>query len=275
MTQHDATPEQAAAQRSADRADRDPAPAVSRALRILTSLAEAEGVPMTLSDIARALGLAKSSTANLCAALEEGGMVERDANGYRLGRRTAELGGAFAQQFNQVREFYRVIAASPVLHREVVQIAMLDGTDALYLARHEGRSPYRLGTPLGSRLPAALSATGLALLARLGDDEVRALLEPTQPFAALTQGSITTVDELLPQVREVRERGFAIDRGGSFGGITGVAVALEPWAPADPALAMGAALPVEQAEEARVDEVGAALLDVARTLTNPLRGPQG
>ncbi|MGM1030272.1 MAG: IclR family transcriptional regulator [Actinomycetota bacterium] len=272
MTQHDARTEQATRARVGERADRDPAPAVSRALRILTSLADAEGVPMTLSDIARALGLAKSSTANLCAALEEGGMVEREANGYRLGRRTAELGGAFAQQFNQVREFYRVVAASSVLHREVVQIAMLDGADALYLARHEGRSPYRLGTPLGSRLPAALSATGLALLARFDDDEARGLLAPAEPFPALTPGSITTVDEVLPQLREVRERGFAIDRGGSFGGITGVAVALEPWAPADPPLAMGAALPAEQADETRIREVSAALQEVARVLTNPLRG---
>lgn len=253
--------------------DRDPAPAVSRALRILTALADADGAPMTLSDIARALGLAKSSTANLCAALEDGGMLEREAGGYRLGRRTAELGGAFAQQFNQVREFYRVVAASPVLHREVVQIAMLDGTDALYLARHEGRSPYRLGTPLGSKLPAALSATGIALLAELDDDAVRALLAPTEPFPRLTPGSITTVDELLPQLGEVRERGYAVDRGGSFGGITGVAVALEPWAPADPPLAMGAALPAELADDERIDAVGEGLLAAVAVLTNPLRGP--
>lgn len=272
MTQH-VTPDPGATGTDApgDRADRDPAPAVSRALRILTSLAGAGGVPMTLSDIARALGLAKSSTANLCAALEEGGMVEREANGYRLGRRTAELGGAFAQQFNQVREFYRVVAASPVLHGEVVQIAMLDGTDALYLARHEGRSPYRLGTPLGSRLPAALSATGVALLARLDDDEVRALLGPVEPFARLTPGSLTSIDELLPQLSEARDRGFAIDRGGSFHGIVGVAVALDPWAPADPPLAMGAALPAEHADDDRVAAVGVALRDAARALTNPLR----
>lgn len=255
-----------------DKTERGPAPAVTRALRILTLLAEAEGVPMTLSEIARSLGIAKSSTANLCIVLEEGGMIERDPAGYRLGRRTAELGGAFAMQFNQVREFYRAVAASPVLHREVVQVAMLDGVHALYLARHEGRTPYRLGTPLGSRLPAALSATGVALLARLGEHEVRALLAPEEPFPGLTVDSITTVDALIPQLVEARALGYAVDRGGSFGGITGVAVALEGWAPSDPALAMGAALPAEQADEERIARVGAALIDVAAMLTNPLGG---
>ncbi|WP_072314180.1 IclR family transcriptional regulator [Agrococcus sp. Marseille-P2731] len=255
--------------------DRDPAPAVSRSLRILTLLAEAEGVPTTLSEIARALGIAKSSTANLCAVLEEGAMIERDSGGYRLGRRTAELGGAYAQQFNQVREFYGLVAASPVLHREVVQIAMLDGSDALYLARHEGRSPYRLGTPLGSRLPAPLSATGLVLLSRLGDAEVRSLLHEAEPFPQLTPESTTTIAELLPQLAAVRERGFAIDHGGSFGGIVGVAVALEPWAPADPPLAIGAALPAEHVDEERIAEVGSALLEIAAALTNPLGGGAG
>ncbi|MCH1882367.1 IclR family transcriptional regulator [Agrococcus sp. ARC_14] len=260
---------------STAKGDRDPAPAVSRALRILSLLAEAEGVPMTLSDIARALGIAKSSTANLCAALEDGAVIEREAGGYRLGRRTAELGGAYAQQFNQVREFYRVVAASPELHREVVQIAMLDGEDALYLARHEGRSPYRLGTPLGSRLPAALSATGVALLARMDDDAVRSLLQDAAPFPRLTPESITTVDELLLQLAEARERGYAVDRGGSFGGIVGVAVALDPWAPADPPLALGAALPAEHVDDARIVEVAAGLQAVVLALTNPLGGRSG
>lgn len=253
-----------------DRADRDPAPAVTRALRILSLLADAEGVPMTLSEIARGIGIAKSSTANLCISLEESGMIEREPGGFRLGRRTAELGGAFAMQFNQVREFYRLVAASPVLHREVVQLAMLDGAHALYLARHEGRSPYRLGTPLGSRLPAALSATGMALLARLEDDEVRALLAPEEPFPRLTPASIRSVDALLPQLAEVRERGFAVDRGASFGGVVGVALALEPWAPSDPPLAMGAALPIEQGDVARIEGVADALVRLAEPLTNPM-----
>lgn len=253
--------------------ERGPAPAVSRALRILTLLADAEGVPLTLSEIARALGIAKSSTANLCAALEDGAMIERESGGYRLGRRVAELGGAFAQQFNQVREFYRVVAASPVLHGEVVQVAMLDGADALYLARHEGRWPNRFGTPLGSRLPAAMTATGLALLSTYTDEQVRTLLAGSEPFQPLTPASPTTVDELLPLLAAARERGYAVDRGGSLAQVTGVAVPLEPWAPGDPPLAMGAALLTERADDARVAEVGAALLEAAQALTNPLNRP--
>lgn len=249
--------------------DRDPAPAVTRALRVLTALADSGGAPMTLSELARAVGIAKSSAANLCSALEEGGMIERDARGYRLGRRTAELGGAFALQFNQVREFFAVCAASEVLRGEVVQIAMLDGAEALYLARHEGRAPHRLGTPLGSRIPAAQSATGRALLMGIDDREIADLL-PAEAFAPVTEHSVTGLAELTAVLAVARDRGYAVDENSSFVGLTGVAVPLAPWNPSDPPLAMGAALPSPTASAERVAEVGEALLQAAALLTNPL-----
>ncbi|KAB1657921.1 IclR family transcriptional regulator [Pseudoclavibacter chungangensis] len=253
-----------------EKSDRDPAPAVTRALRILNLLADAQGAPMTLSDIARALDIAKSSTLNLVGVLEDGGMLQRVPQGYRLGRRTAELGGAFAVQFNQVREFFGVCDASEVLRTEVVQITMLDGTDTLYLARHEGRLRHRLGTPLGSRLPAALSASGNALLMRLDDDEIAELLRDSVPFPRLTENSVVDLDGLLAKVRLARERGYAVDANESVGGVSGIAVPLDPWLPSDPAFALGVAIPTELADEARIAEIGAALIAAAAELTNPM-----
>lgn len=252
-------------------AGRLPAPAVTRSLQILTVLADAEGVPMSLSTLARELSIAKSSAANLCQALEDGAMIQRVPTGYTLGRRTVELGGAYAMRFNQVREFLDVCAESEVLHREVVQIAMLDGTDTLYLARHEGRTPHRLGTPLGSRLPAALTASGRALLMRLDDAAVRELLADRTPFPRLTARGVSDLDGLLERLAQARERGYAVDLNESYGGITGVAVPLPPWTPGDPPLALGAALPVDHADETRISAVGEALLDAADRLTNPFQ----
>src|SRR5664279_2604251 len=111
-------------------ADKSPAPAVTRAAAILTLIAE-QGRPLGLTDIARTLGLAKSSTLNLCIALEQAGLVLKGEAGYALGTKTVELGGAYVRGFNLVREFYRVCAESPVLQQELLQIAMLDGTMVL------------------------------------------------------------------------------------------------------------------------------------------------
>ncbi|WP_243073572.1 IclR family transcriptional regulator [Microbacterium sp. SS28] len=251
-----------------DRLGRDPAPAVTRSIRLLDLLAQARE-PMTLTELATALGLAKSSTANLCLALEASDMIERVALGFRLGRRTAELGGAFAAQFQQVREFYSVCDASSVLRRELVQVAMLDGTDALYLARHEGGARVRLGTPLGSRLPAALSATGRALLMGFDDETVTALLAGHEPFPKLTDRSPTDIPALLERLAQARERGWTLDAEESYAGIVGVAVPLDPWAPGDPRLALGVGMSAAEADDTHVERVATALLEAAEALTNP------
>ncbi|WP_345803214.1 IclR family transcriptional regulator [Microbacterium sp. AZCO] len=251
-----------------DRLSRDPAPAVTRSIRLLDLLAQSRS-PLTLTELATALGIAKSSTANLCLALEASAMVERVAAGYRLGRRTAELGGAFAAQFQQVREFYDVCDASPVLRHELVQVAMLDGVHALYLARHEGSAGVRLGTPLGSRLPAALSATGRALLMVHDDDWVAERLSDHVPFPKLTDRSPTDLGGLLERLAQARARGWALDEEESYPGIVGLAVPLDAWAPGDPQLALGVGMSAAEADGARVERVAAALADVAASLTNP------
>jgi IclR family transcriptional regulator, blcABC operon repressor len=246
---------------------RDPSPAVSRAMGVLRAL-EAARAPLTLSEIARAVGIAKSSASNICQALDNEGMVDRAENGYRLGLRTAELGGAFAAQFNQVREFFTVVEADPLLRGHVVQIAMLDAPDAIYLARHEGRSE-RLGTPLGSRLPLVYCAVGNAMLLAMGEGEVEAVLAASS-FVPQTERSVTSADQVRARIAEGRGRGYAIDRGESFPGIHGVAAPLDPWQPGDPRMAVGVALGAAEADDATVAAVGDALLRVSVQLTNPL-----
>lgn len=253
---------------SDDRSARDPAPAVTRSIRLLSLVADADA-PLTLTELATGLELAKSSTANLCLALEAAEMLQRVPLGYRLGRRTAELGGAYASQFRQVREFYTVCEESPVLRGELVQVAILDGVDALYLARHEGASRGRIGTPLGSRLPAALTAAGRALLMCLDDAEVTALLEPIAPFPALTPASTTSLDELRSLLGAARTRGWSLDEEESSPGIVGVGVSVEGWSPGDPALALGVGIPVLEATPERIERVGEGLRAAAAALTNP------
>lgn len=247
---------------------KDPAPAVTRALRILSLLEEAAGQPLSLSDIARRLGVAKSSTSNICAVLEEGRMVRRVEGGYLLGVRTAELGGAFTAGFNQIREFFSVVESIPTLRRQTVQVVMRDGVDALYLARHEGRQD-RVGTPLGSRLPLVYSASGIAILSAMPDDAVDDVLASSRVAPDLRgERGVLSVRR---NVREARERGYAIDRGVSFPGVVGVAAPLEPWRPSDPALALGVALLEGEASDEAVESVGSAVREAVQRLTNPFR----
>ncbi|RZS62510.1 IclR family transcriptional regulator [Xylanimonas ulmi] len=252
------------------------APAVTRAVRILSLLAEARGVPVPLTEIARQIEAAKSSTSNICVVLEEAGLVQRRETGYVLGRRTVELGGAYLASFNQIREFYRVCAESPVLSHELVQIAVLEGTDVVYLARHEGRAPLRLTAGVGDRFPAALTAVGNALLATLPDDEVRERYRSAS-FPQLTERSTQSVDGLLAKLRATRERGYSIDEGEVFPSVVAMAVAVPARLSGEKVLALGVSTldsPIQPELSApRRQDVLAALRDAAEHLSNPMAPP--
>src|SRR5712672_1357298 len=148
------------------------APAVTRAATILDVLADNDGEAAGPSEIARRLGLPKSSIANICGALADAGLVRRVATGFALGRRLAELGGAYLTSVDQVQEFYEASRSLPAGSEETVQFAVLDGLEVTYLARHDGRQPVQLSSGIGRRLPAVSTATGKAALASLPDDDL-------------------------------------------------------------------------------------------------------
>lgn len=255
---------------SAAGTERSLAPAVTRSLAILTLLADARGEPLGLADLARGIGAAKSSTSNLCQALEDGEMIARTPSGYMLGRRTVELGGSYIAQFNQMREFYTYCEAAPLLGHEVVQIAMLHGTEAVYLARHEGRALMRLTASIGSRFPAAPTAVGNALLTTLTDAEILDRFRGPQHFPRLTEHSVRTVPALLAKIKIAREQGYARDDNEVHPGICGVAVVLPPWISGDQPLAMGTSLMAAAATPDFVAAIVAELRDGVRWLSNPL-----
>src|SRR5215204_3575889 len=148
------------------------APAVTRAAVILDLLAENGGVAAGPSELARRLGLPKSSIANICAALADAGLARRVGTGFALGRKLAELGGAYLVSVDQIQEFYDACHELEVGSDETIQLAVLDGIEMTYLARHDGRQPVRLTSQIGRRLPASVTATGKAALASLDTDEV-------------------------------------------------------------------------------------------------------
>lgn len=250
--------------------DRDPAPAVTRSIRILGLLAEAHGQALPLTAIARAIGAAKSSTSNLCTVLEDARLIQRVDAGYVLGYRTVELGGSYLRSFDQVREFYRFIATSRFLANEVVQIAMLDGTDVLYLARHEGRAPLRVSAGIGDRFPAAPTAVGNALLAALPPAEVAALFADGEHFPRRTERSTASLAELQSKLEGVRERGYAMDLGEVHQGVVGIARRIPPRASGGRALAIGASLMEADLTDAVREGIIAELADAAVLLGNPM-----
>jgi IclR family transcriptional regulator, blcABC operon repressor len=245
------------------------APAVTRAALILDALAENGSAPTPLSDLARRLGLPKSSVANICGALVDAGLVRRADSGFRLGRRLAELGGVYLSSVDQVQQFYELADELPVASEETMQMAVLDGLEVTYLARHDGRQPIRLASEIGRRLPASCTALGKATLAMLDTRDLAERLRGVEALPTLTHKSHRRVADLLDDLDEVRRRGHAIDDEETSEGIVCLGVAIPTRTGGEP-YGVSVTLLKARADHARLDALAADLRRFARTLSNPL-----
>ena len=247
------------------------APAVTRAAAILGALAEMGDGVAGPSELARRLGLPKSSIANICAALADVGLLRRVGTGFALGRRLAELGGAYLAGIDQVQEFHEASKVLPAGSEETVQFAVLDGLEMTYLARHDGRQPVRLSSGVGRRLPATCTATGKAALASLDDADLQGRLAGVTTLPVLTRHSHRTVAELLADLREVRSRGYAIDDEETVEGVVCYAVMIPSRQPGEGPCAASITLLKARATAERVPSLIADLHWLAGALSDPLR----
>jgi DNA-binding IclR family transcriptional regulator len=245
------------------------APAVTRAAAILDVLAEIGNVAAGPSELARRLGLPKSSIANICTALADAGLVRRVGTGFTLGRKLAELGGAYLTSVDLVQEFYEVCTELPAGSEETVQLAVLDGIEMTYLARHDGKQPVRLTSQIGRRLPASVTATGKAALASIDETEVRRRYEG-HALPALTARSLATLDALLDELAVIRERGYSMDDEETVEGVVCFGVSIPGRRPGEGPYAASITLLKARATGERVPALVDDLGLLARRMSDPL-----
>src|SRR5712671_5676913 len=247
------------------------APAVTRAATILDVLADNDGEAAGPSEIARRLGLPKSSIANICGALADAGLVRRVGTGFALGRRLAELGGAYLATVDQVQEFYEASRHLEAGSEETVQFAVLDGLEMTYLARHDGRQPVRLTSQIGRRLPASSTATGKAALAALDPLELERRLDGVAALPASTPKAHRTVGALLADIDIVRARGYSFDDEETIEGVVCFGIAVPGRQPGEGPHAASITLLKARATDDRVPALIDDLRMLAQQLSDPLR----
>lgn len=186
------------------------APAVEAALSILETLGATP--EMGVTDLARKLGLGKSSVYRLLATLARRGYVEKNPQSerYRLTYRLFAVASPAADRFG-LRE-----AAHPVMQRlaaqtgETVNLGVLDGTRVVNLHRVESRHLLRVHLEVGHGAPAHATALGKVLLAALEPAELSRRLRGRR-LEALTRHTIRDRRTLGKALARVREQGVALD----------------------------------------------------------------
>jgi DNA-binding IclR family transcriptional regulator len=231
-----------------------PIESVGRALRLLSSFQTRS--TLSLADAATELGITKSSAHRLLAMFLWHGYLRQDpsAKDYRVGHHLLELSLAVLRQAGPAEGAMAFAQELAERFGETVHIAVLNGRDASYIDGIESARTLRAGLRVGTSLPAHVTATGKALLAQLPPEQVLRLF-PDESLASTTDRSVSRRADLIAQLEEVRERGFAVNAGESEPGLTAVSVAL-PDSPGGVLTAVAIAFPTVRSTESVIAEMG-------------------
>lgn len=192
-----------------ERSESGAAPSMLDRMDMILDAVEEAGF-LTLSGVMERTGLPRSTAHRLLSQMEQKRWLFRVGTNYELGVRLFNLGT------NGLRNhwFYRQVL--PTLQRlqlqtgYVVHLCYLDGPDVVYWDKlGSGRFLWEVPTRIGGFSPAHTTAVGKALLAAQPDGFVESL----QPFAAVTERSVTGLAALKAELTEVHKRGYAAESG--------------------------------------------------------------
>src|SRR3954468_13059296 len=195
---------------------------VQKALNLLEALVRS-GQPRRLTELSRQLGLTKPNVYRLLSTLSVLGYVKKDplTSLYSPTLKMWEMGSLL------VRDVDLVGVANPRLRRlceearESVQLAVFDAGFAVYVDKVDSPHPLKAMTTIGSRLPATVVSTGKAILAWLPTEALDMAFQHVKRY---TPQTLMRRKDIEQDLRETRDRGFAINRSEFRPGVCGIGV---------------------------------------------------
>ncbi|MFF4316328.1 IclR family transcriptional regulator [Streptomyces sp. 900105755] len=230
-----------------------------------------EGGAFRLTELAARSKLPKTTVFRLCADLVRLGLLERDADTYRLGGALFELGSLVPRR-HDLRE-----AALPFLQdlfeatHETVHLGVREGHEVVYVERIHGHDALRLPSRIGGRLPLTCTGVGKALLAFSGAELVEEVL--AAPLPRLTPHSITDPGRLRTAVEQAQVAGLAYEEEEAAPGVSCIAAPV--FAGSTAVAALSVAVPCGRFRPAQLaPAVRTAALGLSRALRG-VRPPTG
>lgn len=163
-------------------------------------------------DIARRTGFNKSTVMRLLLSLEKVGYLEKDpvSGEYCIGVGLFEAGSKYLDQPDLHRQAMPILSELAGTCKETAYLAVLSGSEAVFLDRVEGSKAIRMPSRVGSRVPLYCTGAGKAILAFQETERIQALLDAVQlePF---TPHTLTDRERLLQDLERVRRIGYAVD----------------------------------------------------------------
>lgn len=201
-----------------ERPEASGAQTLDRAFMILDLLAQ-ERI-LSLTEISRRLDLTVSTTHRLLKTLLRWKYVYQGPKSrhYRIGLRAFEVGSVYLEG-GWISETARALMRSLMEElQETVCLAILDGTQAVFIQQTEGPRQVGMYVRAGTRVPLHATAAGKVLVAWHEPKALRALFDDA-PWTKHTERTIDSFDAYLEELRAVRNQGYALESEEYEGGV--------------------------------------------------------
>jgi DNA-binding IclR family transcriptional regulator len=194
---------------SGARSDGGGVQSVDRAISILEILSRRREAGV--SEIAVELAVHKSTAFRLLGALETRGLVEQaeDRGKYRLSFGIVRLAGGVAARLDLTQQSRRICRRLAEEIGETVNLAVVRSHYAVNLDQVRGPSAVTAHNWVGQLTPLHATSSGKVLLAHLDETHRDRLIE-VAGLEGFTPGTVTSAAVLRQQLREARERGYAV-----------------------------------------------------------------
>lgn len=165
--------------------------------------------PAGLSEMARRVGLPKSTVARLLSTLEETEAVERAEEGrmYRLGpmiQRLSAAAGGPAQLAAFARPYMEKLTS---ITGEAAGISIPDGYRVHYIDQTEATHPVQVRDWTGELIPMHLVPSGLVIMAHWPEEQIDRYLR--RALEAATPNSVNDGDAIRERLSSIRSRGYS------------------------------------------------------------------
>ncbi|HEV2221172.1 MAG TPA: IclR family transcriptional regulator C-terminal domain-containing protein [Casimicrobiaceae bacterium] len=244
---------------------------LTRGLSILKCLARAEG-GLTLTAIAQRVQLPPSTTHRLLSTLEKIGYVYQagDLGLWYVGIEAFAVGSSFLSNRDFVAQSHAYMRRLMEQAGETTNLAILDGTEAVFIDQVQCRETMRTIVKLGSRVPLHASGVGKAIFASLPDDQIDAMLK-VRGLPRITENTITSPETMWASIRVIRQRGWSFDDEEHLPGTRCVAAPFYD-EHAEPLGAISIAGPTSRLPDERIKQLGPLVSHIAEEITHRLGG---
>lgn len=201
-------------------------PAIDKCFAILDLMARKK-LSLGINDIARELGLNKSTIFYILHHLADLDVLERDPNGlFRLGSKLFVLGNAAGGSSDLIRTVHPFLEEINTKTKLSAFLGIRSGRRAVIVDKVDTAYDLKISSEIGMRLPLLAGAAGRALMCQLADEKIDDLLSEMTP-KRFTNKTPTNREILKARILKVRETGVAVDREEYIGGVVALGAPLK------------------------------------------------